>query len=847
MSKEEKIVNYEYPNQKIVDVEMEKEVKNSFIQYAMSVIISRALPDVRDGMKPGQRRILYAMYEDNLTHDNPFRKSATTVGNVLGRYHPHGDSAVYGTMVRMAQDFSYRYQLVEGKGNFGSIDGDPPAAYRYTEARLARLSDEMMRDLEKNVVKMDKNFDNTRDEPSVLPCRFPNFLVNGAVGIAVGMATNVPPHNLGEVIDATVFRMDNPECTVPQLMDYIKGPDFPTSATIYGVNGILEAYTTGRGRIKVRSKAEINDEKHQIIITEIPYMVNKSMLIESIANLVKEKKIDGIIDVRDESSKHGIRIVFDYRRDANGEIILNQLYKYSQLEDTCSINMLAIVNGEPKVLSLPQVLDNYIAHQESVIKNRTVFELAKAKARAHILEGYKIALDNIDEIVEIMKTAASVPGAKQTLCERFGLSDEQSQAIVEMTLGKLTGLERQKIEDELEKLMALIKDLEDILANEWRIKEIIKNDLLEIKRKYSDERRTEIVASTNEIVYEDLIERHTCVITLTKDGYIKRLPSDVYSAQRRGGKGIIGMTTKEEDVVDQVVAVNSHSFLLMFTNSGKIHVKKAYLIPESSRTAKGTAAVNVIDLENGEKITALISLDNFEGEGYLTMITKNGIVKRTAISEFAYQRKGGKRAITLDEGDELIYVRATEPENELLLATRDGYAVRFPISSVTPTGRISRGVIGIRPSKGDYVAGVCVVDSSKKLLTVTENGFGKRCEFSDFAAHNRGGKGMRCHTINEKTGKLASLAAVEETDDILLITNNGTVIRTHVSEIPVYSRTASGVIVMRHDGGAYISNFTVVPVEEETEDALAEESEITENNNDAAFDNGNKNRNDSEI
>ncbi len=817
MSKEEKEIGYEYPDQKIVDVEMEKEVKNSFIQYAMSVIISRALPDVRDGMKPGQRRILYAMYEDHLTHENAFRKSATTIGAVIGRYHPHGDSAAYGTMVRMAQDFSYRYPLVEGKGNFGSVDGDPPAAYRYTEARLSRLSDEMMRDLEKDVVKMDRNFDNTLDEPSVLPCRFPNFLVNGAVGIAVGMATNVPPHNLGEVIDATVFRMENPECSVTQLMEFIKGPDFPTGATIYGVNGILEAYTTGRGRIRVRSKAEVLEDKHQIVITEIPYMVNKSMLIEAIAGLVKEKKIDGIVDVRDESSKKGIRIVFDYRRDANGEIILNQLYKYSQLEDTCSVNMLAIVNGEPKVLSLPSILDLYISHQESVIRNRTVYDLAKARARAHILEGYKIAIDNIDEIVTIMKTSPSVPIARQTLIDRFGLSELQAQAIVEMTLGKLTGLERQKVEDELLKLEALIEDLCDILSHEERIKQIIKDDLIRIRQLYSDERRTGIAASDNEIVYEDLIERHTCVITLTRDGYIKRLASDVYSAQRRGGKGIIGMTTKEQDDVDQVVAVNSHSFLLMFTNRGKIHVKKAYLIPESSRTAKGSAAVNIIDLEKDEKITALISLENFEGEGCLTMITRNGIVKRTAVSEFAYQRKGGKRAITLDEGDELIYVRATEPEDELLLATRDGYAVRFPISAVTPTGRNARGVIGIRPGRGDYVAGVCVVEPEKTLLTITENGFGKRCEFEEFAAHNRGGKGMRCHSVSEKTGKLASIAAVAEQEDILMITNTGTVIRTHVSEIPVYSRTASGVIVMRRSEGAYVSNFTVVSNEEDEE------------------------------
>ncbi len=830
MSKAEEKNSIIYPDQKIVDIEMEKEVKNSFIQYSMSVIISRALPDVRDGLKPGQRRILYAMYEDHFTHDSPFVKSAKTVGNVLGNYHPHGDAAVYGTMVRMAQDFSYRYPLIEGHGNFGSIDGDPPAAYRYTEARLARLSDEMMRDLGKNVVKMNKNFDNTRDEPDVLPSRFPNFLVNGAVGIAVGMATNIPPHNLGEVVDATVFRMENPDCTVPQLMEYIKGPDFPTKATVYGVNGILEAYTTGKGKVMVRAKAEINEDKRTITITEIPYMVNKSMLVEAMSDLVRNKRIEGITDIRDLSSKHGIKIVVDYRRDANGQIILNQLYKYSQLQDTCSINMLAIVNGEPKTLSLPQVLDEYVKHQESVIRNRTVYDLSKAKARAHILEGYVIATDNIDDIIEIMKTSSSIPAAKETLCERYGLSELQAQAIVEMTLGKLTGLERQKVEEELAKLTELIYDLEDILANESRIREIIKNDLIEIKNRYADPRRTEIVPAEQEIVYEDLIDRHTCVITLTKDGYIKRIPSDTYSAQRRGGKGIIGMTTKDEDVVDQMVAVNSHSHLLMFTNAGKIHVRKAYYIPESSRTAKGTAAVNIVELEKDEKITALVSLDNFEGDGCLTFVTKNGIVKRTPISEFAYQRKGGKRAITLDEDDELIYVRATEDDDEILLATSMGNAVRFAIGSITPTGRSARGVIGIRPSEDDYVAGVTVVDEDKMLLTVTENGFGKRCPFSEFASHHRGGKGMRCHNVNEKTGRLACIAAVNEDDDVLLITDEGIVIRTRVNEISVYSRTAGGVIVMRTD--AKICNFAVVAKEEEeTEiesDTEAVEVEIEE-------------------
>ena len=824
MSKIDKTANYEYADQKIVDIEMEKEVKNSFIQYSMSVIISRALPDVRDGMKPGQRRILYAMHEEHWTHDSAFVKSAKTVGTVLGNYHPHGDSSVYGTMVRMAQDFSYRYPLIDSKGNFGSIDGDPPAAYRYTEARLAKLSDEMMRDLGKNVVKMDRNFDNTLDEPSVLPARFPNLLVNGAIGIAVGMATNIPPHNMGETIDATVYRMEHPDCTVPELMEYIKGPDFPTRGTVYGVNGILEAYTTGRGRVMVRAKAEIDEDKRQIVITELPYMVNKSMLIEAIADLVKNKRIDGITNIRDFSNMDGIKIVIDYRRDANGQILLNQLYKYSQLQDTCSINMLAIVGGEPKVLSLPQILDAYIAHQESVIRNRTIYDLAKAKARAHILEGYKIAIDNIDEIVAIMKSAASIPAAKETLGERFGLDDEQAQAIVEMTLGKLTGLERQKVEDELNRLYALIADLEDILANDYRIREIIKSDLLEIKEKYGDARKTDIVPAEQEIVYEDLIERHTCVITLTRDGYIKRLPSDIYSAQRRGGKGIIGMTTKEEDVVDQVVAVNSHSHLLMFTSKGKIHVRKAYYIPESSRTAKGTAAQNIVELEDGEKITALLSTDDFEGERCLTFVTKKGIIKNTMLSEFAYQRKGGKRAITLDEDDELIYVRLTEIDDEILLATANGNAVRFRAASVTPTGRNARGVIGIRPVAGDYVAGVAVVEADKMLLTVTEKGFGKRCDFDDFAAHNRGGKGMRCQNVTEKTGRLAAIAAVSEEDDILLITDTGTVIRTRVGEIPVYSRTASGVIVMRMSGDAKISNFTVVTNDgEDTEPVTVEE------------------------
>ena len=585
---------------------MSGEVKKSFIEYSMSVITSRALPDVRDGMKPGQRRILWAMYEDHLTSDHAFHKSAATVGNVLGRYHPHGDAAVYGTMVRMAQDFSLRYPLVEGHGNFGSVDGDPPAAYRYTEARLAKISDEMLKDIEKNVVVMNKNFDNRLDEPSVLPSRFPNLLVNGSVGIAVGMATNIPPHNLGEVVDAVIYRMENPDCDTFALMEFIKGPDFPTAAIIYGVNGIKEAYLTGKGKIMVRARAEVEEDKHRIIITEIPYGVNKSLLCESIANLVKDKRIEGITDVRDESGRAGMRIVVEYRRDANGEIILKQLYKYSQLEDTCAVNMLALVNGEPKILPLVTIIDEYIKHQESVVTRRTQYELDRALARAHILEGYSIALDNIDEIVELMKTSKSIPDSKARLCERYGLSEIQAQAIVEMTLGRLTGLERDKILDELERLHKLIEELRAILGDIEKVKEIIKTELSEIKRRYGDARRTEIVEAADDILLEDLIEKHDCVITITHSGYIKRQHADTYSAQRRGGKGIIGMSTKEEDFIEKVMVMHSHSNLMMFTSNGKVYMRKAYMIPEAGRTAKGTNIVNILELQPGEKITTSV-------------------------------------------------------------------------------------------------------------------------------------------------------------------------------------------------------------------------------------------------
>lgn len=841
--------NIVFENQKITDVNIEKEVKKSFIEYSMSVIISRALPDVRDGMKPGQRRILYAMYEDHLTHDKSFRKSATTVGNVLGRYHPHGDAAVYGTMVRMAQDFSYRYPLVEGHGNFGSVDGDPPAAYRYTEARLARLSNEMMRDIEKEVVKFVPNFDNQLREPTVLPSRFPNLLVNGSVGIAVGMATNIPPHNLGEVIDATIYRMDNPECSVQDLMQFIKGPDFPTAATIYGMNGILEAYTTGRGRITVRAKAHIEDEHHRIIVTEIPYMVNKSMLCEAIAGLVKEKRIEGITGLRDESGRAGMRIVIEYRRDANAQVILNQLYKYTQLQDTCAVNMLAVVNNEPKILPLVNILDIYIEHQESVIINRTKFDLDRALARAHIFEGYHIALDNIDRVIEIMKTSATIPEAKARLMSEFftvnysdeyahlhgidnneprQLSDAQAQAIVDMTLGKLTGMERQKIEEELHRLHALIVELEGILADINKVKQIIKDEMTEIKNRYSDPRRTEIVPVENEIILEDLIERHSCVITLTHAGYIKRLPADTYSAQHRGGRGIIGMATKEEDFIEKVVAVNSHSYLMMFTNTGKVHMRKAYQIPEASRTAKGSNLVNILELSPDEKVTAVISIAGFGDGEYLTMVTKKGVIKRTLLSEYEYQRKGGKIALSLDEGDELVFVMLTNGECDLIIATGDGNAVRFSESNVRAMGRTARGVRGISLREDDEVKGVAVVTEGKQLITITENGYGKRCEFDDFRAmKNRGGFGVICHNLNEKTGRLAGISTVDENDDIMIITNSGTIIRTPVKDIPVYSRGASGVIVMRLAEGQSIVNFTKVASAEEEEAALSEASEAS--------------------
>lgn len=814
----EENLDLEFKNQKILDVHMEKEVKTSFIQYAMSVIVSRALPDVRDGLKPVHRRIIYAMYEDKITHDKAFYKSATTVGNVLGRYHPHGDSAVYESMVRLAQPFSLRYPLIEGHGNFGNIDGDKAAAYRYTEARLARLADEMTRDIEKDVVDFCNNFDNKRKEPTVLPSRIPNLLLNGSMGIAVGMATNIPPHNLCEVIDGTIFLMENPDATVSDLMNYIKGPDFPTGAIICGTAGIYEAYQTGRGKVTVRARAEIDDEKRRIIVTEIPYGVNKSNLVESIADCVKDKKIEGITAIRDESGRAGLRIVIEYKRDANGQVILNKLYKYTQLQDTCAINMLAIADNVPKLLGLKEILNYYIEHQENVITRRFNFELDKALKELHLNEGYKIAADNIDEVIKIIRGSESIQNSKENLIEIFGLSDAQAQAIVEMTLGRLSGLERQKVLDKISKLSEQVAEIRGILSSENGIKNVIKEELLQIKQKFGDARKTELAPAENEIIMEDLIERHTCIITMTNSGYIKRQPSDAYSAQHRGGKGIIGMTAKEEDFVEQVSAVNSHSYLLMFTNRGRVNVRKAYTIPESGRTTKGTNIVNIIELEENEKVTALVSSEDFSDKKYLTMVTKRGVIKRTRLSEFEMRRKGGKIAISLDDNDELIYVGLTDEESRIVLATQNGFAVKFRISDIRELGRTARGVRAIKLSEDDEVAGAAVEEDGKYLLTITENGYGKRTEFDEYNLHNRGGKGVHCHNTI-RTGKIAGIASVTADEDVMIITNVGTIIRVPVNDIPVYGRAAGGVIIMRQTGESKIVNFTCIDENKEKENS----------------------------
>ena len=810
-----------FPDQIITHSELVHEMKSSYIEYAMSVIVGRALPDVRDGLKPVHRRILYAMYEDGLTKDKPFKKSATAVGDVLGRYHPHGDASIYDALVRLAQDFSMRYPLIDGHGNFGSVDGDPPAAYRYTEARMARIADEMLRDIDKETVDWDPNFDESRKEPRVLPSRFPNLLVNGSSGIAVGMATNIPPHNLREVIDATVCVLDHPEATLEDLMQHIKGPDFPTKGIIMGKRGIRAAYATGKGHITVRAKTEFEEyakDRTRIIVNELPYQVNKRQLIKTIADQVHDKRIEGISDLRDETDRDGMRIVIELKRDANPQVVLNTLFKQTQMQTTFAITMLALVNNQsqPKILSLRHILDEYIAFQKDLILRRTRCEKRKAEERAHLLEGLLIAQANIDEVIRIIRN--SYDDAKENLMARFNLSEVQAAAILEMRLKALQGLEEEKLKAEYEEIEKRIAYLDTILNSDEVLVGVFKKELNDIKERYGDDRLTEICEVEDEIDIEDLIERHTAVITMSSAGYIKRLPSDTYTAQHRGGKGITGMSTREEDDVSDVVAVDSHSYLMMFTNLGKVQVIKAYQIPECSRMAKGTNLVNILELSEGEKVTAMLSVSDFEmeedKEEYLLFVTANGTVKRTLLSEFAIRRKGGKRALVLDEGDELVYVRHTSGKDKILLATKDGMAVCFDENDARVMGRTARGVRGIRLEDGDRVVGVALVEEGKKLLTVTEQGFGKRSEFREFSVHNRGGKGVRCHNLSDKTGRLVGVLSVEEEDDLLLVSKEGVIIRVSVSDIPVYSRSAGGVIVMRMSGDNKVVNCTVVKKKE---------------------------------
>ena len=820
-------------NQHIVKVDLNSEMKKAYIDYAMSVIVSRALPDVRDGMKPVHRRILYDMYESNLLYENDFKKSAATVGDVLGKYHPHGDASVYDAMVRMAQDFSLRYPLVQGKGNFGSVDGDPPAAYRYTEAKMSKISALMLTDIEKDTVNFVPNYDDKIPEPDVLPSRFPNLLVNGSAGIAVGMATNIPPHNLTEVIDGIIAVIDDPMITIEELMTHIQGPDFPTGGVIMGRSGIRNAYTTGRGRIVLRAKAEIEEYngRNRIIVTEIPYQVNKAKLEKHINELVRDGKIDGIASTRDESTEV-IRLVIDLKRDANPNVVLNNLYKFTQMQDTFGVILLALVDKEPKVLTLREMIDYYIAHQEDVITRRTKFELQKALDRAHILEGYKIVIDNVDEVIRIIRASKSINDAKAALCERFNLTDAQSDAIVKMQLGRLSGMERDKIEEEYAEVCAKIADYRDILANEGRVLEIVKNDLVEIKNKYGDERRTEISMVTTEIDIDDLIDEEDIVVTLTHSGYTKRLPVDTYKSQHRGGRGISGMSTREEDFVEHLFTTTTHHTLLFFTSKGNVYKLRGYQIPEASRQAKGMAIVNLLPIESGEKVTAMIPIKDFEDGKYLTFITRNGIIKKTNVMDYSRIRNGGLRAIDLDEGDELIRVKLTDNTQDIIIGTHDGYAIRFNEKEVRSTGRTTRGVMGIRLHSGDYVIGASVALPNSQLLTITENGYGKKTPLDEYRIQSRGGMGIFTYKITEKTGKLAGMKTVTDEDDIILITSDGIIIRTHTDEISSYSRQTQGVRVMKLDEGVRVVSIARTEREEESdEDAEANEvSEIAEEN-----------------
>ena len=823
----------------LLPLDVEEELKKSFISYAMAVIVTRALPDVRDGLKPVHRRILYSMSELGYTPDKPYRKSARIVGDVLGKYHPHGDSSVYDAMVRLAQDFSIRYMLVDGQGNFGSVDGDGAAAMRYTEARMSKLSLEMVRDIDKETVDFYPNFDETLMQPAVMPSRYPNLLVNGSSGIAVGMATNIPPHNLGEVVDAVVYMIDHPDCSVDDLMQFVKGPDFPTGGVILGKRGIYDAYHEGRGRIIVRAKSEIEDmggNRQRIVVTEIPYMVNKARLIEKIAELVHEKTVDGISDIRDESDRDGMRIVIDLKRDVNANIVLNYLYKHTQLQDTFGAIMLALVDGEPKILSLRQIIHHYIEHQEDVIRRRTQYDLNKAEARSHILEGLIIALDNIDEVVRMIRASRTAQEAKTGLMERFGLSDRQAQAILDMRLQRLTGLERDKIEAEYAELQKLIAYFRAVLADEKLVLGIIRDEILEIRDKFADERRTEISALDGEIDMLDLIEEEDMVVTMTHYGYVKRLPKTTYRAQRRGGKGVIATTTREEDFVEQMYVTSTHDPILFFTNRGRVYQMNCYEIPEAGRTARGTAIVNLLQLSPGEKVTTMLPFPAEKSEGtYLIMATRKGTIKRTELSEFMNLRRAGLIAIVLRDDDELIGVRRTEGDSDILVGTRDGMSIRFHESDMRPMGRSAMGVRSIDLDEGDEVIDVAFVEEGAQVLSITENGYGKRTDIDEYRLQQRGGKGIKAMNLTEKTGNLAAQLLVHDGEDLLLITSDGTVIRTPVNSISVLGRNTQGVRLMRVGEDSKVvcvARAEPEPEEEPDNDVEIEATEATETGSD---------------
>ena len=810
-----------FPNQHIVESPLVPEMENSYIEYAMSVIVGRALPDVRDGLKPVHRRILYAMYEDNLTSDKPFKKSATCVGDVLGRYHPHGDASVYDALVRLAQDFSMRYMLVDGHGNFGSVDGDPPAAYRYTEARLSKISNEMLRDIEKDTVDWDPNFDESRKEPRVLPCRFPNLLVNGSSGIAVGMATNIPPHNLREVIGACICVLDNPDATLSDLMEHVKGPDFPTKGIIMGRSGIRAAYATGRGRLMVRARhefEEFNNGRTRIIITELPYQVNKRMLIKAIADQVEDKRLEGISDIRDESDRNGMRVVIELKRDANPQVVLNRLFAQTQLQTTFAINMLALVENQrqPKILSLRHIIDEYLKFQEEIIIRRTRFDLKKAQERAHLLEGLLIAQDNIDEVIKIIRS--SYDNAKENLMQRFGLDDVQAQAILDMRLKALQGLDREKLQTEYKELEEKIAYFLRILSDEGLVKSILKEELTAIADKFGDDRKTEIQDVEDELDIEDLIEEEQCVFTLTENGYIKRTPVSEYAAQSKGGMGKKGITTREEDTVVDVFTASTHDYILFFTDTGKVYRKKGYQIPESGKAAKGVNIVNIIQVETGERVQAMLHFrETGDEELYLFMTTRNGTVKRLEVSALKNLRNNGIRALTLDEGDQLISVTETRGHDRMLIATHDGQAVCFDETDVRAMGRTAVGVRGIRLREGDYVIGAARADADKTVLSITENGYGKRTPIEEYRITNRGGMGIRNYMVTDKTGPVVGMKVVDGTEDLLLVTAAGILIRTPVENIRVAGRATQGVIVMRfkEEGDRVISLALADPEEKE--------------------------------